>query len=78
VVRHARASRASVDVTAADGDYLVQVSDDGAGAGNAGFGRGLTGMRERAELLGGSLSTGTSPDGGFQVTATIPIRENSR
>jgi signal transduction histidine kinase len=54
------------------------VSDDGSGAAQAGFGGGLTGMRERAELLGGSLTTATGPDGGFQVTATIPIRENSR
>jgi signal transduction histidine kinase len=77
VVRHAHATRATVTVTADDGNYRVQVSDNGSGAGNIGFGRGLTGMRERAELLGGTLSTGTSPGGGFQVTATIPVREST-
>ena len=77
VVRHARATTATVNVSASDGLYRVQVADNGAGAGNRGFGRGLTGMRERAELLGGTLTTGTSRDGGFQVTATIPVRESN-
>jgi signal transduction histidine kinase len=77
VVRHARATTATVNVAAADGHYRVQVADNGSGAGNHGFGRGLTGMRERAELLGGTLTTGTNPGGGFQVTATIPVREST-
>jgi signal transduction histidine kinase len=36
-------------------------------------GHGLAGMRERAELLGGSLSAGTAPDGGFLVSAVLPL-----
>jgi signal transduction histidine kinase len=36
-------------------------------------GHGLAGMRERAELLGGSLSAGTAPDGGFVVSAVLPL-----
>jgi signal transduction histidine kinase len=36
-------------------------------------GHGLAGMRERAELLGGSLSAGPAPDGGFAVSAVLPI-----
>jgi len=44
------------------------------GAGPApGPGHGLTGMRERVALLGGSLSAGPSPDGGFVVSALLPI-----
>ncbi|GAB3043550.1 sensor histidine kinase [Parafrigoribacterium mesophilum] len=77
VVRHAQATTATVDLTAVDGAYRVHIADDGVGAGNRGFGRGLTGMRERAELLGGSLTTAPGPGGGFQVTATIPARENN-
>jgi len=30
-------------------------------------------MRERAELLGGSLSAGPAPDGGFAVSAVLPL-----
>jgi signal transduction histidine kinase len=36
-------------------------------------GHGLTGMRERVALLGGSLSAGPAPDGGFVVSAVLPL-----
>jgi signal transduction histidine kinase len=36
-------------------------------------GHGLAGMRERVALLGGSLSAGPSPDGGFVVCAVLPV-----
>ena len=43
------------------------------GAGpRAGLGLGVRGMRERAELYGGTLDAGPCPDGGFLVTATLP------
>ena len=38
-----------------------------------GPGHGLTGMRERVELLGGSLSAGPTPGGGFAVSAVLPL-----
>jgi signal transduction histidine kinase len=41
--------------------------------GEAGLGQGLTGMRERASLLGGVLTAGATTDGGFAVTAVLPI-----
>jgi signal transduction histidine kinase len=40
-----------------------------------GLGHGLTGMRERVALLGGSLAAGPAPDGGFVVSAVLPLRE---
>jgi len=43
------------------------------GAGpRAGLGLGVRGMRERAELYGGTLDAGPCPGGGFLVTATLP------
>ena len=42
------------------------------GAGHA-PGHGLLGMRERVALLGGSLSVGPSADGGFVVSAVLPL-----
>jgi len=39
----------------------------------AGPGHGLTGMRERVALLGGSLSAGPAPDGGYVVSAVLPM-----
>ncbi len=77
VVRHAGATRATVDIRPVDGDVVVSVSDDGTGiAEGTESGRGLLGMRERAELLGGTLETGTGPDGGLLVTARLPRKES--
>jgi signal transduction histidine kinase len=38
-----------------------------------GRGHGLTGMRERATLLGGTLSAGRDEDGGYTVAAVLPF-----
>ena len=56
----------------------VTVTDDGRGASAAleappGAGRGTAGMRERVAVLGGRLSVGPQPGGGFRVHATIPL-----
>ena len=48
----------------------VSPSGNGRGAGH-----GLTGMRERVALLGGSLSAGPASDGGFVVSAVLPLGE---
>lgn len=73
VVRHAGATRATVRIRSIDGKIVVEIADDGSGIDPAAEGgRGLLGMRERAELLGGSLETGTSSLGGTLVTARIP------
>jgi signal transduction histidine kinase len=78
VVRHAHATAASVQVDHHDGLVEVAIRDDGDGSGNgresgSGGGNGITGMRERAEALGGSLSAGPAHDGGFLVTARLPV-----
>lgn len=73
VVRHANATRATVDLRADDTSYVVTVGDDGHGISeDSDSGRGLLGMRERAELLGGTLELGRSPLGGVLITAHIP------
>jgi hypothetical protein len=36
-------------------------------------GRGILGMRERCQLLGGELVAGQLPDGGFEVKARLPL-----
>jgi len=60
------------------GAVLLRVANGPGGpAGPAGNdhepGHGLTGMRERVTLLGGSLSVGPAPDGGFVVSAVLPV-----
>ncbi len=55
------------------GDLVVEVVDDGRGAGSpAGAGLGLIGMRERVEVHGGTLESGPVPGGGWRVRARIP------
>ncbi|MEZ0075842.1 sensor histidine kinase [Planotetraspora sp. GP83] len=54
----------------------LEVVDDGGGGGPAlSTGNGLIGMRERAELFGGSLEAGPLPEGGFRVNARLPISQ---
>jgi signal transduction histidine kinase len=47
----------------------------GSGADEGRPGHGLTGMRERVAMLGGSLSAGPTPAGGFVVSAVLPLGE---
>jgi len=73
-LRHARATRADVDLRWTDGALLVEVTDDGTSAPLAGGGgAGLIGMRERARLVGGTLEAGPLPAGGFRVAARLPL-----
>lgn len=70
-MRHAGASAASVLLRFEEGGVVVQVDDDGGGA-QAAPGNGLAGMRERVGAVGGNLSAGDAPGGGFQVVAWLP------
>jgi PAS domain S-box-containing protein len=75
VARHAGAQSVSVllvrHATAVD----LRVQDDGAGFESGNGGRlGLRGMRERAALLGGSVTVDSHPGAGTTITAHIPLR----
>ena len=81
VILHAP-DAASVSVSVGDGPagVAVEVADDAPrrAAGDSRWdapvgGHGLTGMRERAEALGGTLQAGPGPDGGWVVAATLPL-----
>ena len=78
VARHAGRARVTVRVTCDDADVHVQIDDDGTarsdGPAAIGAGSGITGMRERATALGGNLSAGSRPGGGFRVSARLPVR----
>lgn len=77
VVRHARASTASVVIRRHDNQVDINVQDDGCGIADhqaqASGNLGLLGMRERATLLGGTFAVQSSPGQGTRVTATIPL-----
>ena len=61
-----------------DGDEVELVArDDGRGATELKAGNGLTGMRERLEIFGGSLDVETRPGYGFVVLARLPLESKS-
>ena len=75
IVRHAHASYAMASLKAEAGAVVLCVSDDGRGLpavlpqGTAGSG----GMRERALLIGGSLTIRSEPDRGTEVELEVPV-----
>jgi signal transduction histidine kinase len=77
--RHAAGAPVAVSVHRTAQTVTLQVTN-GPGvparprADGHGSGHGLAGMRERVELLGGSLSAGPARDGGFAVSAVLPLR----
>lgn len=81
VARHSGAAQATVRIWSDAEALTVQVSDRGAGfdpeslrlAVSTG---GLASMRERAELLGGSIEVQTAPGQGTRITAALPSRES--
>lgn len=81
VGKHALASKVVVTLGYGAGTIGVSVEDDGKGFDLAAVSRGLakvekygiSGMRERAKLLGGSLDINTAPGRGARVTVRIPI-----
>jgi signal transduction histidine kinase len=78
VVRHAGTSQCQVCIDQQDGQLSLEVTDSGHGSSAAGTGYGITGMRERAALLGGDFSAGPRPGGGFRVAARLPVLASAR
>jgi signal transduction histidine kinase len=72
--RHAPGAAVDVELDYADEALRVRIRDSGPGPGDAPAvgGHGLLGMRERAAMVGGALSAGPAPSGGFFVEATLP------
>ncbi|MEU9243817.1 histidine kinase [Streptomyces sp. NPDC048385] len=75
VRKHAHGAKVQVRLDYSDHEVMLKVRDSGGRPGEltgAGNGYGLLGMRERAELLGGSLQAGRD-DEGFEVRLRVPV-----
>jgi signal transduction histidine kinase len=82
VVKHAgTGARCAVSLWYTDADLVIRVTDDGGlpavfppvSVAAPGAGHGIIGMRERVHLCDGTFGAGPLPDGGFQVTVTLPL-----
>ncbi|MFJ5265192.1 sensor histidine kinase [Streptomyces sp. NPDC088387] len=75
VLRHAPGAGANVEITYTREALRVRVTNSPPthrAPASPGAGHGLTGMRERTAMLGGELAVGSTPDGGYEVTALLP------
>ena len=72
--RHADAGLVRVAVRSTGDDAVLSVEDDGRGfEPEATAGGGLTGMRERLAVLGGTVCVESSPGRGTRITASVPV-----
>lgn len=84
-IRYARAHRVQLRLAERGDDLAIEIADDGAGfalgamqaRAAAGEASGITGMRERAELLGGTFEIDAAPGRGTVVRALFPLVERS-
>ncbi|PYI40263.1 histidine kinase [Arthrobacter psychrolactophilus] len=84
VIRHAPGADVEVEFTVQGRNLSVRVTNSKSDVGalmaqldkGSHVGQGLIGMRERAGIVGGTVSCLPMPDGGFQVTAQLPLDAN--
>ncbi|MGZ5444426.1 MAG: HAMP domain-containing protein [Thermoanaerobaculia bacterium] len=77
VIRHAEATEVEVSLAVEDDTAVLEIGDNGKGMSREQIASsqslGLLGMRERAELLGGSVAIDSRPGEGTRVRATLPL-----
>lgn len=70
-IRHSEAENVWIEVRSKDGGIVFDARDDGRGTTLLRMGNGLTGLRERVEMLGGNVRFDTRD--GFRVLANLPV-----
>jgi signal transduction histidine kinase len=83
VVKHARTDQAAVRLQMENGQVSLLIQDQGTGfdpsvRGPAREGFGLTSMRERVEMLGGTLEVKSSPREGTQLLVQVPQSQGGK
>jgi signal transduction histidine kinase len=77
IARHARATQVRIDMRCDDAAVELRVQDNGVGLPKPPSRRkvshGLMGMRERCQMLGGTIELGNAPDGGACITIRLPL-----
>jgi signal transduction histidine kinase len=73
-LKHAEATQADVTVRYRPNRVELEIRDDGRSiSAGDGLGHGLVGIRERVKIYGGDMSAGPAPDGGFVLSARLPV-----
>ncbi|MEA2683539.1 MAG: two-component system, NarL family, sensor histidine kinase DesK [Chloroflexota bacterium] len=72
VLRHSQARECLVRLTREDDVAMLEIVDDGLGAGDTGTGNGLRGLGERVEAIGGEVVAGRDNGRGFRLTVRVP------
>ena len=78
ILKHAGATKAAININCQNNVLLLNITDNGHGTSDKKItsgGKGIIGMRERANLLKGEFWAGNGPDGGFQVKVNLPLGE---
>ncbi len=79
MARHSGASRVDISLRAEEGVLQLAVEDDGKGFDperlDESKGLGVIGMRERASLIGGTLTVGPGAMGGVRIDLRLPLGE---
>jgi two-component system sensor histidine kinase DesK len=82
IIRHSDPTTVRIELALGDGSEpvaVMRIENDGAPDQSAlnGRGTGLTGLRERLLVLGGTLEAGPAPGGRFLVEARLPVETES-
>ena len=76
-LRHAQASSLSISALVQDGLLELRIEDDGRGGASFRPGGGLEGLRERADIIGGSLQINSPPGGPTSVRLLVPVADKA-
>ena len=74
--KHSQASRITDELGFGDEKLRLSIRDDGIGGADPGRGSGLTGLRDRMEALGGTLTVESGSGAGTSLSATLPFGDD--
>jgi signal transduction histidine kinase len=76
-VRHGKATKVRIIFWVEGKELRLNITDNGRGAFEVVKGIGLSGMEERIGALGGTVSVGRAPEGGFSLAVQVPLKTSS-